>query len=147
MTKRNSAQLLAIALSAVCVGACTRTVVRLGNEMLTFGLPRPQQILVYNFAVTESEVTENRDPLRTTKTSGTSEGEPEREIRRQVVNALAEELVRGPRDLGFDVERKSRGTLIGNHELVIDGMFPDVDEGNRLKCLVIGFGVAEDRRG
>ena len=147
MSNRNVAQILAIILSAVCIGACARTVVRPETEMLNFRLPRPQQILVYDFAVTEAEATENREPIKkkVNETSGTSGGEREQEMGRQVAKALAEELVRGLRDLGFAVERKPRGTPIGSHQLLIDGMFLDVDEGNRLKRLVIGFGVGASK--
>ncbi len=144
MSKRNLGQILVIILSAVCVGACARTVVRPETEMLNFGLPRPQHILVHDFAVTEAELTENQGPTKN-ETGRTSEGEPEREIGRQVAKDLAEELVRGLRDLGFAVERRPRGTSIKRHQLLIDGEFLDVDEGNRLERLVVGFGLGASK--
>ncbi len=147
MSNRNLAQILAIILTAVCIGACARTVVRPETEMLNFRLPRPQQIVVYDFAVTDAEATENQEPIKkeVNETSGTSGGEREQGMERQVARALAEELVRGLRDLGFAVERKPRGTPIGSRQLLIDGIFLDVDEGNRLKRLVIGFGVGASK--
>jgi hypothetical protein len=146
MSKRNLSQIFAIILSAVCVGACARTVVSPETEMLNFGLPRPQQILVYDFAVTEAEATDH-GPAKITanETNGTPQGEHEIEIGRQVAKALAEELVRGLRDLGFAAERKPRGTPIARRQLLIDGEFLDVDEGNRLERLVIGFGMGASR--
>jgi len=147
MSRRNLAQILAITLIAVCVGACARTVVRPETEMQGFGLPRPQEILVCNFALTGAEAAENQGPVKKmdNETSGTSEGERDREIGRQVANALGEELVRGLRDLGFTVERRPRGTPIGRHQLLIDGEFRDVDKGNRLERLVIGFGAGASK--
>ncbi len=144
MNKRTSAQIFVIILSAVYVGACARTVIRPETKMLNFGLPRPQQILVYDFAVTEAELMENQGSIKN-ETSRTSEGERERKIVRQVANALAEELVRGLRDLGFTVERRPRETPVGSHQVLIDGAFLDVDEGNRLERLVIGFGAGASK--
>ncbi len=140
MSKRYLPQILLITLTAVCAGACGRTVVRPVTEMQNFGLSRPQQIVVYDFAVTEAEVTNDHE------SSGTSGGEREQEkIGRQVRNALAEQLVRGLRDLGFAAERKPRGTPVGSHQLLIDGEFLDIDEGNRLQRLVIGFGAGASK--
>ena len=85
--------------------------------MLSFGLPRPQQILACNFAVTEAEATENQGPIKKmdNEASGTSEGGRDREIGRQVANGLAEELVRGLHDLGFAVERRPTLQVVTNN--------------------------------
>ncbi len=147
MNRRDSAQILAFALIVVFVGACARTVVRPEAEMKSFGLPRPQQILVCDFAATEAEAAENQRPVKkmNNEKSSTSEGEQNRETGRQVAHALAGELIRGLRDLGFTVERSPRGAPIGRHQLLIDGEFLDVDEGNRLERLVIGFGAGASK--
>ncbi len=147
MDRRNLAQLVAIASIAVFVGACARTVVRPETDMQSFGLPRPQQIVVCDFAATEAEAAENQKPVNRmdNEKSSTLESERNRETGRQVANALARELVRGLHDLGFTVERKPRGTPIGRHQLLIDGEFIDVEEGNRLERLVIGFGAGASK--
>lgn len=147
MNGRNWAWILAITLTTVCLVACARTVVRPESEMISFRLPRPERIVVYDFAVTEDEVREGQGPVKKmlNETRASSEEEREREIGRRVVKVLAEELVQGLRDLGFSVERVPRGTPIGVHELLIDGEFLDVDEGNRLRRLVIGFGMGASR--
>lgn len=130
-----------IALSALYISACARTFVRPETKMRNFGLSRPQQILVYDFAVTEAEVTEESVKKMFHEMGTTPESERERELGRRVAKALAEELVRGLHDLEFAVERIPRGTPVGSHQLLIDGKFLDVDEGNRLGRLVIGFGA------
>ncbi len=147
MNRRNPAQILVIASIALFVGACARTVVRPETEMQSFGLPRPQQIVVCDFAVTEAEAAENQKPVKKmgNEKSSTSESERDRETGRQVARALSKELVRGLRDLGFNVERKPRGTPIERHQLLIDGEFIDVDEGSRLERLVIGFGAGASK--
>jgi len=147
MRERNLVQNLVITLSAMCLVACARTVIRPETGIVKFGLPRPSEIVVYTFAVTEAEVTEGQGPAKNilNETRGTMEEEREREIGRHVADALADELVRGLRGLGFTIERKPRGTPITDHQLLIDGEFIDVDEGNRLKRLVIGFGIGAAR--
>jgi len=42
--------------------------------------------------------------------------------------------------LGFVVERVGRDTKAGGTDLLIDGQFMTVDEGNPLRRLVVGFG-------
>ncbi len=144
MSKKYLVQILAVTLSAVCAGACARAVVRPETEVRNFGLPRPEHIVVYDFAITEAELTGSPGSI-TNETSGTSEGKQKHDIGRQAANAIAEELVRGLRDFGFAVERRPRGTPIASHQLLIDGMFLDVDEGNRLERLVIGFGAGASK--
>ena len=147
MNNLKLAWILAIILGTGCLVACARTVVRPESGMVDFGLPRPERIVVYDFAVTEDEVREGQGPVKKmlNETRSSSEEDREREIGRHVANVLAEELVQGLRDLGFTVEWKPRGTPIGGHELLIDGEFLDVDEGNRLRRLVIGFGIGASR--
>ncbi len=145
MHKRSLAQILIIGLAANCLWACASTVVHPETGMRKFGLPRPQQILVYDFAVTEAEVTEEPMKKMLGEARGTSQSEQARKIGRQVANALAGELARGLHDLGFNVERRPRGTPVGSHQLLIDGEFLDIDEGNRVGRLVIGFGMGASR--
>ncbi len=145
MNKRSLTRILAISLCTVFVSACARTVVRPETKMQDVGLPRPHQIVVYDFAVKASEVTEEPIKKMLHEVQGAPKSEQEREIGRHVQNALAEELVRKLKDLGFTVERKPRDTPIRSHQLLIGGEFIDVDEGNRLKRLVIGFGVGASR--
>jgi hypothetical protein len=57
-----------------------------------------------------------------------------------VKDALAEEVVDQLKLLGFVVERSARGTIASGSDLVIDGQFLTVNEGNPLHRLVIGFG-------
>ncbi len=145
MRSRNLAQMLTIALTAVCVGACARTVVRPETELRSFGLPRPQEIIVCDFAVTEAEAAENQTPVKKEGNEASSTSEGEREMDRRATNALAKELVRGLQHLGFAVERRPRGTAIGKHQLLIDGEFLDVDKGSQLERLVIGFGLGASK--
>ncbi len=140
MSRRYLVRVLILSFSALFLGACARTVVRPETEMQDFRLRRPQQILVHDFAVTEAEINKELN-----KRSVTPEEERQRELGQQVAKTLVEELVRGLRALDFDVERKPRGTAAGKDQLLIDGRLLDVDEGNRLGRIVIGFGAGASK--
>jgi hypothetical protein len=128
-----------VALAALWLAACGQTGIR--NAVLTQekNLPRPARILVYDFAVSEREVFEYQGIMRQ-QPSIRDPVERERLIAAEAKDALASEVVDGLRALGFAVERASRGTAAAENELLIDGQFLTVNEGNPLRRLVIGFG-------
>ena len=127
------------ALLLSCVVGCGQTGVRDIKLTQEKNVPRPARMLVYDFAVSEREVTEYQGIMRQ-QPSIKDPVERERQIAAEAKDALAEEVVDGLRKLGFTVERVSRGTAATENELLIDGQFLTVDEGNPLRRLVIGFG-------
>jgi hypothetical protein len=100
---------------------------------------RPERILVYDFAVSAQEVKEYQGIMRQQPTIKDA-AERERLLAQEVKDALADELIEGLRSLGFRVERAKRGTPATGTDMLIDGQFLTVDEGNPLHSLVIGFG-------
>lgn len=136
---KNAVRALSCALALLFTIACGQTGVR--NIKLTQekNLPRPSRIIVADFAVSEREVTEYQGIMRQ-QPSIKDPAERERQIAADVQNALADEVVDGLRGLGFMVDRVDRGTRAKGDELLIDGHFFTVDEGNPLRRLTIGFG-------
>ena len=128
------------AMLAVClVAACGQTGIRKAALTAETNLPRPSRILVYDFAVSEQEVKEYQGIMRQQPTIKDA-AERERLLAQEVKDALADELIDALKPLGFVVERVARGTRATGNDLVIDGQFLTVDEGNPLHRLVIGFG-------
>jgi len=118
------------------LAGCARTAVQPSNVEATRE-PRPTKIIVYDFAVTASEVTP-REGI------AIGSGPADRDnatLGHDVASALAERLAGELREQGFVVERRARGTAVGPHELAVDGEFLDVTEGDQAKRLVIGFGA------
>lgn len=136
---RNTIVKLLGALLCFGLAACAQTGIR--NAVLTTekNLPRPSRILVYDFAVSEREITEYQGIMRQ-QPSVKDPTERERKLAKDVKDALAEEVTDGLRALGFTVARVGRGTAPTESELLIDGQFLTVDEGSPLRRLVIGFG-------
>jgi len=122
------------------VAACGQTGIRRAALVRETNLPRPSRILVYDFAVSEQEVREYQGIMRQ-QPAIKDAAVRERLLAQEVKDALADELVDQLRPLGFVVERVARGATATANDLVIDGQFMTVDEGNPLRRLVVGFGT------
>ncbi|HMF50273.1 MAG TPA: DUF4410 domain-containing protein [Candidatus Saccharimonadales bacterium] len=124
--------------------ACAQTGVRPLAQTAEKSLPLPMRILIYSVTADESEVAEyqgimrqqpaQRDPL-----------ERRREIAKNVSQAITEQLVQGLRQFGFRVERVERHIAANDNDLIVDGRFISVDEGNPLRRWVVGFGSGAAR--
>ncbi|HKC95934.1 MAG TPA: DUF4410 domain-containing protein, partial [Nitrospira sp.] len=134
-------------LSTIMVAGCASTVVKSQYESAQPRLQRPSQIYVYNFAVTRQEVKENQGPLQSTvnEFKGQTTYENEGEIAEEVQTVAADELVERIQNLGLPAQRVSATTPLPKGSLGITGQFLDVDEGNRARRLVIGFGSGQSK--
>ena len=139
MVRRVLASLVAV-LFAGLIAACGQTGIRKASLTSETNLPRPSRILVSDFAVSEQEVKEYQGIMRQQPTIK-DPAERERLLAQDVKDALAEELMGALRPLGFTVERVHRGAKPTGNDLLIDGQFLTVDEGNPLHRLVVGFGT------
>jgi hypothetical protein len=106
-------------------------------------LPKPDRVLVYDFAVSPDEVSLNSGPLARLRAliSDTDQTEAELEVGREVAAALSEELVERIRALGLPAERASGAQPHTSGTLTVEGQFVSIDEGNRLRRMFIGFGL------
>jgi len=135
----NAIRVISGALLFCFVSACGQTGIRRASLAPATNLHRPGRILVFDFAVSEEEVKEYQGIMRQQPTIKDA-AERERLLAQEVKDALADELVDALKSLGFVVERVPRGTRATANDMVIDGQFVTVDEGNPLRRLVVGFG-------
>jgi len=133
--------------SMIMVAGCASTVVKSQYESAQVRLQRPSQIYVYNFAVTRQEVKENQGILQSTVNDfkGETTFEHEGKIAEEVQTVAADELVERIQNLGLPAQRVSATTPLPKGSLGITGQFLDVDEGNRTRRLVIGFGSGQSK--
>jgi len=104
-------------------------------------LPRPTRIAIYDFAVAAHDVSPNNAPLsRLRRVFGGSQSEEELKVGRSVAGALSVELVKALKDLDLPIERAS-AAAVADGTLAIEGQFVSIDEGNRLRRVIIGFGA------
>jgi Domain of unknown function (DUF4410) len=136
----NRIRMFAGALLCGLLAACSQSGIRRAALVPDTDLPRPNRILVLDFAVTEREVKEYQGIMRQ-QPNIKDPSERERIIAREVKDALADEVVDGLMTLGFAVERVGRDAKPTGSDLLIDGQILTVDEGNPLHRLVIGFGT------
>lgn len=106
-------------------------------------LPRPTLVLVHDFAVSPDDVSLNSGPLarlaRVFKDAPASEEQIK--VGRAVAQALSDGLVEEMQELGFNAERSAVASPPDYRVLRIEGAFLSIDEGNRARRLVVGFGA------
>lgn len=134
---------LASAVGLLLLAACTQG----SSQIETMAaLPRPQVVVVQNFAVAPGEVQLDpglsntiREMVESNK--GEPAGTQSYKVSRQVADALADKLVADIRDLGLPAQRGDGlppGVTTG---LVITGQFVSIDQGSRAERVAIGLGA------
>src|SRR5207245_5687344 len=111
-------------------------------------LPRPDRILVYDFAVTPDEVrldsglsTQLGQLFGGGQNPGTSRTAEEIKIGHAVANAVANALVKELNQYGLPAERALGAPSAGGRLLMVKGQFVSIDEGNRTERVLIGLGA------
>jgi len=136
--------LLTFIMLAVAAG-CAPTKVQ-QKDMTVTRLPRPDRILVYDFAVSPDEVKLDTglsaDIMhKYEEHKGTSRTAEEIKVGHKVADALAEELVKKIRSYGLMAER-AFGLPSGKGKiLMVKGQLLSIDEGNRTERVAIGLGA------
>ena len=129
----------------VMAAGCASTVVKPQYESATSRFQRPSEIYVYNFAVTREQVKENQGLFQgaVNEFKGETTFEHEGEIAEEVRAVAADELVERIQNLGLPAKRVSGTTPLPKGSLGITGQFLNVDEGNKARRLVLGFGSGQ----
>jgi hypothetical protein len=125
------------------LAGCTSTKVTSDSEYEGF-LPKPAEVLVYNFAVSPDEVELNSGigaDIQGLVEKAPSRTDQERAIGRQVADAVAHHLATELQALGLPVRRASGPPPAGVNTLEIKGQFVSIDEGNQTERVVIGLGL------
>lgn len=106
-------------------------------------LPRPDVILVNDFAYSPSQVKLMRgiSPDLERAIKGTPRTAQELAVGAKVARVLAEHLVKEIRDMGLPADLAvGEPTTLGN-TYAIEGQFLSIDEGNRTERVVVGLGL------
>lgn len=139
---------LFLLLTAIAAG-CAPANVSPGTLSAPVAAARPSQIVVYQFAATPAEVTQNQSIVqrayRAVAMNAEQRQKSQAETGHEAAQILADNLVTRLRALGFQVEQLPRGSAAPPGALVVDGSFVNIDEGNRLRRLAIGFGAGASK--
>jgi hypothetical protein len=134
---------LAGLLAGVLLAGCAPTQVQQTKEAPA-GLPKPDRILVYDFAVSPQEVQLDESlsaeiKQRYEHESAAPRTPQELKIGHTVAYVVAEELVKKIQSYGLWAERAMGGPPGSGNALLIKGQFLSIDEGNRAERVLIGF--------
>jgi hypothetical protein len=124
---------------------CAPTKVQQQNMTLT-QLPRPDLILVYDFAVSPEEVKLDTGlsaelMQKYQEHKGTSRSAEEIKVGHKVADAVAKELVKKIRSYGLMAERAFGLPQGKGKVLMVKGQLLSIDEGNRTERVAIGLGA------
>jgi hypothetical protein len=136
--------LLAFMMLAIAFG-CAPTNVQQESPTLT-QLPRPDHILVYDFAVSPDEVKLDTGlsadlMQKYQEHKGASRTAEEIKLGHKVADAVAEELVKKIRSYGLMAERAFGLPQGKGKVLMVKGQLLSIDEGNRTERVAIGLGA------
>ena len=136
---------LVAAVLALTVTACAPTKVRPIGATATDPLPRPDRVLVYDFAVSPEQVSLNRGLFARLgrEASSADVTEEEAKIGHEVAEGFAVELVKRIQRLGLPADRATADQPAPPGTLAITGQFLSIDEGNRMRRTMIGFGAGQ----
>ena len=126
-------------LALVALVGCASTQVTDGHTYEQGKLPRPDRILVYDFAATSSDLPSwsaaARRHAETTATPSREVLEKGRELGAMVASELVEEI----REMGLPAVAAA-GQTPRTGDIMIIGYFESIEEGSTAKRLVLGFG-------
>ncbi len=138
-----------LAALAIAITGCAGASVTPGpsTPASTVASSRPARIVLQNFAFQPSQITESSAPgARVMNALSSSSAEQRQDkIGEEAADALGAETAKQLGDLGFTVVRADNATQLANGDLLVTGKFVNVDEGNRLRRLVIGFGAGASK--
>jgi hypothetical protein len=136
--------LLTLFLLVIAAGCAPTNVQQ--QQMTVSQLPRPNLILVYDFAVSADEVELDTGLSADLvqyyeQRKGSSRTAEEIKVGHKVADAVAEELVKKIRTYGLWAERAFGYPYGKGKVLMVKGQFMSIDEGNRTERVTIGLGA------
>ncbi len=126
----------------VILGGCPKATVT--QTKATLGpLPRPDMIVVYDFAVTPAEVKLDQGIMQKALRDSSSRAVSKEEtaLGHAIANKLSEDLVAEFRKAGIAATRAGLQVYPSDTTVILTGEFITIDEGDQTKRIWIGFGL------
>ena len=131
---------------AIITAGCAGANVTQQSSQAPIANARPSAVVIYPFAVDPSEVTMNQGFFQKAyvAVSGTDQTEQQLQLAHQTAQNVCVQVAANLTNKGITTTCLSRGTPpTGSNVLIIDGNFTDINEGNRLRRMVIGLGAGQ----
>ena len=132
------------ALCAFVIAGCASAAVTQQSEQQPTDPSQPSQIVVYPFAANASDVTLNQSIVQRVYRGATGDNgnADQLKIAHDTADLVCTEVASSLKGNGYNAACVPRGTFVpGENILIVDGLLTNVNEGNRLRRLVIGFGA------
>lgn len=147
LLRRRAVTWTATLLTAVALtGGCAKSKVVGEVDEYQGKLPKPSRVVVNDFAYSPDQVKPSTAiGIRLADLAkGVTLTEQEKALGDAVTKALAAEMVKGLEAIGFEAVLASEAEeLTEGTELEVEGQFVKIDEGNRLRRVVIGLGLGQ----
>ncbi len=127
------------------LAGCASTKVSDQQQLVHGTIPRPDNILVFDFAATHGEVPADSSIAGEHSEHETPQTEEEIETGRQLGAEIATELVKAIRDMGMPAERYNKEMMPETNDILIRGYLLSFNEGSAAKRMTIGFGSGSSK--
>ncbi len=130
----------------LALAACNPSRIQATNDYRGPGLPRPERVLVRDYAITPDDVRLDQGirARLTRMTNATPPSANQLEIARGATATMAETLAQKLRSYGIPAERSGvRAAPERGATVVVEGQVVSVDEGNRTRRTLIGLGAGK----
>ena len=135
---RSCSRVVLCLLAVVFLAGCASVKVTDSENLVTEKLPRPNQILVYNFAATPADAPELAKEYAADDTPQTAE---QIQLGRQLGAQIANEVAAAFRAMGLPADAVPIGTPLELNDIVFKGYLIAVQEGSAAHRVTIGFGT------
>lgn len=129
-----------VAFGVAALAGCASTKITSQNPLLIGKLPRPGQILVYNFVATAAEVPADSTMARTFTFDNAEKTPEEIQAGRQLGSDIAGQLAAQIREMGLPARQAVAGAPAKVNDILIRGYLVSFEEGSAAKRVGIGFG-------
>ena len=145
MRLKNLLSLSGTGLLVLLIAGCASTAVQDTYEVANTGMPTPNPVLIYNFAVSPQDIQQNSSIFAKIQRNieNNSQTAEQIQIGHEVADAMATELWQKINNLGLNAVRADQSLQVTPGAIVITGYFVDIDEGNRLRRNLIGLGLGK----
>lgn len=140
-------RILCCGLGLLFLSACASTKAQVTEQDISGPQPRPDRILVFDFAYSPSQVRLDRGISAEILEAAKREPRTAQELAvgKKVAEAVAENLVAEIQKMGLPAQRASGQPTPQGHTVSIEGQFLSIDEGNRTERVVIGLGAGRTK--
>jgi hypothetical protein len=126
------------------IAGCAGTNVQKTHEVAHTGLPTPNLVLIYNFAVNPQDIQQNSSIFaKIQRNMESNQATEAAQLGTEVSDALATELTQKIAALGLHTVRADKSVRVTPGSILITGDFVSIDEGNRLRRNAIGLGMGK----